>query len=173
MNKFKLFVHLFFWVTLSCKTVGAQSFEVPKPTTLQKAGDYDQHRETFLQAVDWLLKKDIDAPGRDKVNAFGLAWISGSSDFTITLERYILDLTDTNPDLMMVFLGRWGQFAIQHPAEKDNAYQCNFLATNALLDFYESSPKVKKDKDVDKLIKLREKEKLQVWLQKQMSSEGN
>lgn len=159
---------IFFLFALSCKNLGAQPFEVPKPAVLQDQSDYDQYRETFLQCADWLIRNDINIGKRAKVNVFAMTWISGTPEFSITLEAYILDLTDENPDLLMVFLSSWGKFALEQPAKKDQPFSCNWQALNTLLDFYESSQKLQPDKDVEKLVKLRSKGKLEQWLQQQL-----
>lgn len=164
---FRIICLFLFWL-LSCYSLAAQELMVPSPEALREKSDYPRYQETFLKSVDWLLEQGLDAEGRASVNAFVLAWVSGTDAFHIELKSYVMDLTRRNPDLLMVFLGSWGKFALQHPEEKTNQLVCNQYALRQLLYFYEKASPINKDKDLDRLLRWREKGKLNRWLKKQL-----
>lgn len=155
-------------VILVASVLKAQDFPVPKPTALNSKDDYAKYENTFLQSVDWLLEHDLDREGRASVNAFTLAWISGTDAFSIPVEPYLIDLTQRNPDLLLIFLGSWGEFVLNNPEQKDQTYACNWCALQNLLDFYEKSTAKQTDKAIEKLLRRRQKDKLQNWLEKRV-----
>ncbi|HKK75419.1 MAG TPA: hypothetical protein VJ953_10125 [Saprospiraceae bacterium] len=153
---------------LAASVLKAQDWPIPKPEVLGSKGDYAKYESVFLKSVDWLIEHDIDAEGRAPVNAFALAWISGTDAFSIPVEPYLIDLSQRNPDLLLVFLGSWGEFVLKNPEQKHQIYACNWYALQNLLDFYENSSAKKTDKAIEKLLRRRRKDQLQNWLKKRV-----
>ncbi|HBH23906.1 MAG TPA: hypothetical protein DDY13_10850 [Cytophagales bacterium] len=141
----------------------AQSFEIPD---YKQAEDFEAHTDDVLKAIGWLKENPLDHPERKKANAFVLAWAEGSPSVTVELQGYVMPLADENADFLLLFIGSWIEYELQHPEGKK--IDKNLNATNGILDYYEKF-EVKKDKDVEKLLKLRKKNKLKPWIQNQLS----
>ena len=77
----------------------------------------------------------------------------------------MVDLTEKNPDLMMLFLGGWTKYALQNPKDK-STFNGNLAGVKNLMTFYSNNEKteIKKDKNIEKLLKLTETD-LKKWLE--------
>lgn len=137
----------------------AQSFEIPD---YKKAEDFEAHTEDVLMAINWLKENPLDHPDRKQANAFVLAWAEGSPSVKVELQGYVMELADENPDFLLLYIGSWIDYELNHP--ESGKVDKNLAATNGILDYYEKF-EANKDKDIEKLIKLKKKEKLEGWIQ--------
>lgn len=91
--------------------------------------------------------------------------MSGAPDFSIVVLPFQMDLTESNPDLLMSFLGGWTRFAIENPSHKDNELMANKAGIQSLLKVYAMNKGngIKKDRKVEKLLKM-EDAGLEKWI---------
>ncbi|MEN0049173.1 MAG: hypothetical protein AAF806_19090 [Bacteroidota bacterium] len=146
----------------------AQDFQIPNNYQLKTDADFERYEADFFKTVDWLTTNAPDAEGRLQANAFTMAYLEGTPKFTVELRSYITTLTDANPELILVFLGNWGKFALQNPSQKDDFYACGMVGLEATLNYYQAFKSLKKDKDLEKLLEIQKEGKLGKWLKKQM-----
>ncbi|MEM8525870.1 MAG: hypothetical protein AAGG68_14610 [Bacteroidota bacterium] len=154
--------------SLSINFATAQDFHVPTNYQLKTTTDFDRYEADFLKTVDWLTTNAPNAKNRMQANAFTMAYLEGVPKFTVEIRSYITTLTDANPELILVFLGNWGKFALQNPNQSKDFHACGMAGLNATLAYYQEFKSLKPDKDLDKLLKLQEGGRLGKWLEKQM-----
>jgi hypothetical protein len=146
----------------------AQQFEVPKNYVLKEKSDYPKYENDIIKGIDWLLQTPINAQAekRKEVNRFLIMWLTGSPDVSIEIKSEIVNFTNLNPDLLMVFLGGWTKYALENNYSK-NKIMGNQKGIEAVIDFYQKNKNdLKKDKQVEKYIKLKDKGKLEEHIAK-------
>lgn len=148
----------------TCINLSAQNFEPPEYKTTE---DYAAHEADVLTAIDWLQENTIDHLDRQKANAYVLLWIEGSPKVTVELEAFVMPLTDNNPDLMMLYIGAWVKYALE--AGEDYAVEeARLQALQAIITYYQAEKGTRKDSDLDKAVKMAERDKLDKWLEQQL-----
>ena len=148
----------------------AQSFTVPKDYKLKKKSDYAKYEQDFIGAVNWLEQVPVgeQTHKRSKVDRFVIEWISGSPDISVVIKENIVVFTDKNPNLLVNFLGGWGKYALEHPEDKDDEVKCNVAGIRSAIKVYQLGGEIKKDKKMEKLIKLDKNGKLEEWVREQL-----
>ncbi|MFT5723230.1 MAG: hypothetical protein ACI9JN_000339 [Bacteroidia bacterium] len=145
----------------------AQDFEVPKDYVLESAADYEKYEDAVLDCVDWLMETPAndDLVKRKAANRFLLAWVTGSPNITITLSADVLPYLKTSPGMLLVYFGGWVKHALEEK-DYDNAIAGSLAGTEWVLDFYtKNRSMLSKDKNIEKLLKLREKGKLKSFIE--------
>jgi len=157
------FVSIGTWLT-------AQDFEVPKRYKLEKAEDYKKYEPKVLECINWILNTPIneDKKKRQDANAFLMKWLEGSPSVTIEVNVEIVSFMDSSPDLLMIFFAGWTRHVLEG-GEKDDMLAGNMAGLEAVMNFYEKNrKKMSKDKDVEKYIKMKEKGKLESFIEKKL-----
>jgi hypothetical protein len=146
------------------KSANAQGYEVPKDYTLKAKEDYSRYEADVIATVDWLQKTswDDEQAKRTEANAFLMAWLTGSPTVTITIGAPLMKLVDKNPDLLMIFMGGYTKYALQHK-DSPNANADNVAGLKALIAKYQAEKNHKRNSSVEKLIKVDQDGKLENW----------
>jgi len=145
--------------------LSAQDFEVPQNYVLNEKEDYSKYEPYVLEGIDWLLNTpiNVEPDKREEVNTFLMKWMIGSPTVTIVVKQEIVSFLP-NADLLMVFLCGWTKYAIENEDYK-NEVMGNQKGIEAVIDFYISNKEyLKKDKNVEKYIKLQRKGKLEAFI---------
>ena len=160
-----MFSRVLFAIILSAFILNAQEFEVPKNYKLEKKEDYKPYENDVLAAIEYLETSPFDKniEKRKEVNAFLLKWMTGVPYVKIEMNSYVLELTKKNKDFLMIFLGGWTRYALQNP-EGNNKFDGNLAGIQNIINVYTTADGIKKDKKVEKLIKLQKKGELEKWL---------
>lgn len=148
----------------------AQKFEVPENIQLEKAEDYALYEEDVKNCIDWLLKTPVQKQSakRKEASAFLLMWLSGSPNVTIEINADVLPFMESSPDMLIIFLGGWTQAALNSD-EKLSMVDGNVAGIEAVLDFYtKNKGQLGKDKSIEKLIKIQQKNELQAHIEAQL-----
>lgn len=104
---------------------------------------------------------------RQSINAFVLQWITGSPTVSIELTESIVTYMG-NPDCLMMFLSGYTKYAIENKDGK-NRFNGSLAGTLAVIDFYTANKKeLGKIKAIEKLIKLKNKNKLEDFIKKNL-----
>lgn len=145
--------------------VSAQKFVVPEiPGDIEKT-EYAKYTQDAMNCIDWLITHSPKDSKRKDVSAYALWWLSGTPDVHMVLNSDILKFEDGN--LILLFLGGWGQYAIQN--EDDNQLEGCFAGVNTALDYYVKYKKdLTKDKGAEQFLKMRDKGTLKSYLAKSM-----
>jgi hypothetical protein len=144
-------------------SIKAQDFITPNYETKQ---DYIDRKDKVLEACDWLISNSLFDNKRQEVNTYLLTWVEGSPMVKVKLTEYVLKLTDKNPEFLLVFISGWVKATLQE--KKTTSYELNNFATNTILDFYQTDKTARRDADIEKLLKLKKKNKLEEWLREQI-----
>lgn len=149
----------------------AQEYTIPNDVKLEAAQDYVNSETDILNCINWLENTPMnqDSEKRKMANAFLLRWATGTPTVTIEMQAFQLDLSKKNADLIMNFMGGWIKHAIENPSEKDNTQASNLAGIKSLIKVYAANKAhgMKKDKRIEKLLKLDESE-LQNWVAKKL-----
>lgn len=153
--------------------IQAQEFEVPKQVKLEAALDYVQYEETVIAGINWLEETPVleQVQKRQETGAFLMSYMTGTPAFSIAIFPFQMELTEKNPPLLMAFLGGWTRFALENPAEKDDALLANKAGINSIIKVYTANKGngMKKDKKVEKLLKMDEAA-LEKWISKELGT---
>ncbi len=96
-----------------------------------------------------------------------LAWISNSPTVTVELNEKMMPFTKKNAELLMTYLGGWTKYSLENAYSKDIA-KGSLAGIQAAIRMYKKGNGLKKDKSMEKLIKLDDKKELEQWVVKQL-----
>ncbi len=153
-------------LTICTLTAFSQDFEVPANYKFATADDYTLHQDDVIRGIDWLMATPLNEQQekRKAVNAFVLAWLTGSPTVHVEVKPDIVTFIGKSPDLLMMFLGGWAKHALQTPGGGDKV-SGTMAGLEAVIDFYtRNKEKIGRDKAVEKYIKMKEKGTLQDYV---------
>lgn len=146
------------------------AYKPPTGYTLQRPDDYDEYKQDIVKTVNWLeatpINKEVEK--RREATRFLFQWISGAPDVSVQMQKYVADLTAQEPELLLLFMGGWARYQIQHPEVKDPVV-LNTEALKTVLKGYKLGG-VKPNKQLDSLSGLNAKGTLSDWVRKQLTS---
>ncbi|MET4105317.1 hypothetical protein [Hymenobacter sp. UYP22] len=168
MKELRLFFAAFLLLTASA-TQAQTSYKAPTGYSFQTADDYAEYEPQVIAAVNWLEKTPMNqqAALRKETDQFLFQWISGSSSVSVQLQKYVADLAGQDSELLMLFMGGWARYQLQHPETKDPAV-LNTEGIRTMLRAYQTGG-FKKNKQLDELVKLDSKGTLAEWVKKQLA----
>lgn len=111
--------------------------------------------------IYWIIWAIKQVSKRKEVNAFFIEWLTGCTHVSIGLDARILNFTEKNPDLLIIFMTGWTKQVLNTNDNKDRV-KGNLAGVEAVIEFYlKNKDYLKKDKNVEKYIKMRDKGKLE------------
>jgi len=162
MKKIVLFAVLL--MTFAIFKATAQTFPVPENYSLKAKEDYSKYEADVIKTVDW-LQNATSSEDKDKLmaaNRFLVAWISGSSDVTISISSALADISDKNPSYLMIYMGGYAKYVLQHKDDK-NTLNAKVAGLRQVISKYISDTDHVKNSPVEKLASLDKKGKLENW----------
>ena len=155
---------------LQSVSTSAQEFEVPGnlPETKEEC---IQTEKEMINAAKWLEATPIgtNMDKRIKVNAWGMAWLTNSSNVTIEVKASIIKPFEKNPHMMFVFMAGYARYALENNYSKD-ALQANIAGMKSVINCYNLGGDIKKDKALTKLIETGKEGKLEEWMKEAMQN---
>lgn len=147
----------------------SQEFEVPKDYKLEKKEDYKPYEDDVVACIEYLESTPFDknTKTRAEASAFLLKWITGCPYIKINLNSYVMEYTQKNKDFLMTFLGGWTKYAIENP-EEVNDFMGNMAGIKSIIKVYKRGKGIKKDKNVEKLVKMENDGELESWLKSKL-----
>ncbi len=145
----------------------SQNFRVPDNIKLDKAEDYAKYEKDILDCISWLEETpvDVQVERRQQANTFLMMWVTGSPTVTITLGEDALIVAEKNPELLMTFIGGWTKLVIENPQYKSDDVKGNLAGLQSVIKVYKKGKGIiKRDKDIDRLIKLDDAGTLEAWV---------
>ncbi|NUO02088.1 MAG: hypothetical protein HUU01_15900 [Saprospiraceae bacterium] len=167
MKKLKfILVLLFFWSI-------AHSFGQTNELLEQLPETKEQFIESekkVIATINWLENTPLnqEEDKRKAQNLLLIAWITNSPTVTVELYSYVPTLTEKNPDLLVMFLGGWTKYALENNYSKDLS-KCNIAGIKSTIKVYKNGINIKKNKAMEKIIKLDEKGELEKWVTEQLA----
>lgn len=162
---FAFFALLFFTLAATAPLQAQDEFEVPRKYKLKKAEDYKEYEPVVIGAAQWLEETPLDKEKgkREKVNAFVLQWIMGSPNVTVEITEATMELFDENPDLLAVFMARYAANSLQSGG-RSSKFDDTKAALTSVIKVYRNGNGAKKDRQVEKLLKLYDKGELDDYI---------
>ncbi|HXB08151.1 MAG TPA: hypothetical protein VNW04_13570 [Puia sp.] len=126
-----------------------------------------------INTVNYLETTPIDKEGDAwRVQAALLtAWLTNSPQVTIRVDAKIIKFADKNPPLIIVFMGGWTRYMLQNGYSKDEV-KGNAAGIKSAIKVYKMGNGFKKDKEMEKLVKLDESGGLEDWVAGQLGKKG-
>ena len=155
-------------LTILAINVFSQEFEVPKNYVFSNKEDYTKYETDIIKSIDWLTNTPIQTQPekRKEINAFVMVWLTGSPNVSVEIKAEIVNFMDPNPDLLMIFMFGWTKYSLETKDYK-NKIIGNQKGVEAVIDFYKKNREnLKKDKNVEKYIKMKENGTLEEYITK-------
>jgi hypothetical protein len=142
----------------------------PLPTTKE---EFTASEPRVINTVNYLETTPIDKQG-DAWRAQAvllMAWLTNSPEVTIEVNAETATFIKKNPELLMIFMGGWTRYVLQNGYSRDKV-QGNVAGIKSAIKVCKLGNGLKKDKEMDKLIKLDDAGGLEAWLAGQLSQKG-
>ncbi|MEL6969055.1 MAG: hypothetical protein AAFZ63_16245 [Bacteroidota bacterium] len=138
--------------------------------TYETADDYAEVQDEILQCISWLKSNPVDHPDRKAVNALVLTWLTGTPSVSITLNGYVVEFTEKNPDLLILFMGGWTEHVLEVGKGNASELESNLKGVEVVIAYYENRKTngLAKDAGMQRLIKLRDRGELTDYLKGQL-----
>lgn len=166
MKKLKLFFSTFALIALCNTNLSAQTtFDVPPNAELNSKEDFVKYEPDIIAASKWLEATDLDKEieKRKQVSAFVLKWVIGSPTVNVSIDEQLGKIYGKNADLLLIYLSSYTRYFLEN---KSTATK--FLGTKAgltsIMNVYKKGIEITKSKEMDKLIKLTEENKLDDYI---------
>lgn len=151
--------YLFAFTLLCSGFATAQEITIPE-VTYRSESDYAAQNDKVIEVVDHLRRfpADVYASRRKEAVAYLVQWLTGTPDVTVSLHEFAAPYLGYG-ESMAIFMGRYAQLDLQDP-EADE-YEKNVTALESVAEYYLDNTDIfGRDKQLDKLVKLQEKDKL-------------
>jgi D-arabinose 1-dehydrogenase-like Zn-dependent alcohol dehydrogenase len=148
----------------------AQDFNVPTNYVLKSPADYAKYEADIIQCINWLMITPLNeqASKRKEANAFFMQWLTGAPNVSVDIKQEIVTFMQPNADLLMIFMGGWVKYALENKDYK-NKFQSNLKGIESVIEFYQRNLNfLKRDKNVEKYIKMKEKGTLEDYITKNL-----
>lgn len=152
-------------------TLQAQTtFEVTQKVELKTQEDYPKYEAAVIEAAKWLEETDLDKEltKRQQVNAFVLQWVSGSPTITVEINPQIAKIYGKNVQLLGIYLASYTKYYLENKgtADKFSAIKAGIIS---MMNVYKKGIDIKKSKEMEKLIKLTNNNKLDDYIKENLS----
>ena len=168
--KIRLLLMTCLFFSIGVKAQNDSLLHNPLPTTKE---EFAASEPLVINTVNYLETTPVDKPGnawRIQAALF-LAWLTNSPEVTININAKTVTFTKKNPELMMMFMAGWARYALQNGYSKDMV-RCNLAGIKSAIKVYKLGNGMKKDKEMERLIKLDEDGGLEAWVATQLSGKG-
>lgn len=129
--------------------------------------DYKSDEPKALEAADYILSTAIDSKDvkRDQALMFMLMWMEGTPDYIFNIDEDIYLFTHSRDDILAVFMACMTRNCLENPVKAKNPAELKFMSVELFLDYCQNtSNQVKPYKQLEKLMKAREKGKLRNFI---------
>lgn len=163
--KHLIFTGLFAFLLCSLAIAQPQRFVVPQDYVLNDAGDFETYERDIILFANWYEGTPLDREPdrREKSVDFFEKWMAGNQKFKIDVDSSIVTFWEKNPGLVVAYRAGWARMLIKSPDRIDDALSGNLAGLISAMNLYKIGG-VKKDKEMEKLIKLVKKNQLSTWV---------
>ena len=147
-----------------------QELVIPEVTYVSPS-DYLDQQEKVLEVIDYLQYSPANAEQekRKEAMAFLIQWLEGSPTVSVTLEGFITPFMAYGESLA-IFLGGYTKYVLQTGGDNPDPVMANLAGTERVVEYYLANQSVYgRHKELDKLVKQREKGRLRRWVEKSLS----
>lgn len=160
-----IFIGLFAFLLCSVAIGQPQKFVVPQDYVLNEPGDFATYERDIILFANWYEGTPLDREleRREKSVDFFEKWMAGNQKFKIDVDSSIVTFWEKNPGLVVAYRAGWARMLIKSPDRIDDALSGNLAGLISAMNLYKIGG-VKKDKEMEKLIKLVKKNQLSTWV---------
>lgn len=150
---------------LSIGQIKSQNFDVPEDYVLESKEDYTKYEKDVIACANWMENSPLIKDNkRIEANSFFITWLTGSPTVTVSIDAdFVVKYTEKNPDLLVIFMAGWARYSLENNYSKD-IQKGYYEGYKSIINVYKKGVGVKKDKNMEKLIKLYEKGELENWI---------
>lgn len=155
-------------LVLGISGLRAQEYQIPRNYQLNKAEDYAQYEQDVIKTFDWLMETPVNnqTDKRKEACTFLIKWVSGCPNITVEIKTEVVNFIETNPEQLIIFMGGWCKKALETKDYK-NKEMGNLAGIESVIAYYSKNKDLlKKDKNVEKYIKMKEKGTLEDYIKK-------
>lgn len=148
-------------------------FVVPQEYALIEPGDYQTYERDIILFANWFEGTPLDREEerREKSVEFFNKWMDGNPKFSINIDSTIVTFWEKNPQLVVAYKAGWARMLIKSPDRVDDPLSGNLAGLISAMNLYKLGG-VKKDKEMENLIKLVKKNQLSTWVSDQLKAAG-
>ncbi|WP_116106566.1 hypothetical protein [Lewinella sp. IMCC34191] len=154
--------------SLFCGTFAfAQEISIPNVNYRTEA-DYTAQNEKVIEVVDHLRRfpADVYESRRKEAVSYLTQWLVGTPDVTVELHAFAMPYLQYG-ESMAIFMGSYAKVDLQDPEADEFAK--NMTALESVAEYYLDNTDVfGRDKQLDKLVKMQEKDKLTKLVAKEL-----
>ena len=124
-----------------------------------------QSEPQVINTINWLESTPMDSAEvkRKEQLALLLAWMTNSPTVDIVVNTKVVNFSEKNPELLLIFMGGWTKYVLENSYSKD-LVKSNLAGVLSVIKVYKKNKTLKKDKNLEKLIELNEKNELEEWI---------
>jgi len=160
---------LLLFVLLSVGMAAAQQFTTPENYAFNSRDDFAKYEPQIIQFTQYIELAPVNdlSDTRKEANAFFMKWLTGAPNVSVDLQPYVMNLASNNKQFLLLFMGGWTRYALQHPGKADKL-QCHLAGVESILKAYTGGNGVKEDDAVAELVQLQKDGKLTDWVSSHM-----
>ena len=164
-------INLFFacFLILTVNSLFGQEFKVPENYSFKVAADYTKYEKDIIAAAKWLMETPFDqqTEKRKEVSKFVILWVNGSPTVRVEINPTILKFNEKNEGMLVLWMACCAKYVLENNYSTDMRAK-HKAALKDLISVYEAGKGIKKDKEMEKLIKSDKAGKLDKWLDKNL-----
>ena len=162
--------HLLFSILLflTANNVFSQSLPKYDEIKLETKEDFnDAANNAALQASNYLLSTPMDSKSIDRLKSlqFIIKWMSGTPDFSFTLDEQATKFAKNNDDLLGLYMAAMTKYVLENKTESKNQNKIKLNAVKLIIQYSKDTKNnVKINKELKKAIEADENGKLEDYL---------
>lgn len=150
----------------------SQSTDIQYNYDFKINNDYENYDNTIIDITDWMIATPIteQTDKRSQYQTFLMNWAAGHPKVKVILNEWtnVSEIGDKNPVLLIIFIAAWARESIQS-GNYDKLTPLHISSIKAVSEFYSANrDNLRKDRCVEKFIKLERKGKLNEWIRKRI-----
>ena len=159
------FLCLLFTILSISVLLGQATFEVPQNAEFKTKEDYAKYEASVIDAAKWLESTDLDkeTEKRKQVNGFVSQWLSGSPTVNVDIGENLLKLYGKNAELLGIYIASYARNFLEN-RNTATKFSATKAGLTSMMNVYEKGINVSRSKELEKLIKLTEENKLDQYI---------
>lgn len=157
----------FVWSLSIILSANAQtSFELPDNIELKVKEDYAKYEPSIIAAAKWIEETDLDkeVAKRKRVNAFIVQWVTGSPTVSVSISERLGKIYGNNAELLVIYIASYSRHYIENKTSA-SAFSATKAGLTSIMNVYKKKINISKSKEMEKIIKLNEENKLDAYIQ--------
>lgn len=165
-----LFVLLSCGMLVSITAKSQTVFNMPQNIVLTTKEDYVNYENDIINAAKWLEETPLNSEieKRKEITAFVVTWISGSPNVSVMIHSNLTKLYGKNLPLLGIYLASYARHFLENK-ETATTFSGNKAALISMMTVYKKGINIEKNKEMEKLIKLSNSNKLDAYVKTKLS----